>query len=74
VQRLIDACSSSGDYNDIDREVERYEKMQRAGPPITRRNSRGCALRCDGGLHHAGLELAACRLPRLWNLRHRCFG
>ena len=31
VQRLIDAVSSSGDYGDIDREVERYKKMQRAG-------------------------------------------
>lgn len=31
VQRLIDAVSSSGDYNDIDREVERYRKMERAG-------------------------------------------
>jgi alkanesulfonate monooxygenase SsuD/methylene tetrahydromethanopterin reductase-like flavin-dependent oxidoreductase (luciferase family) len=31
VQRLIDAVSSSGDYNDIDREVERYRQMQRAG-------------------------------------------
>lgn len=31
VQRLIDAVSSSGDYNDIDREVERYRQMARAG-------------------------------------------
>jgi alkanesulfonate monooxygenase SsuD/methylene tetrahydromethanopterin reductase-like flavin-dependent oxidoreductase (luciferase family) len=31
VQRLIDACSSSGDYGDIDREVERYRAMARAG-------------------------------------------
>jgi 5,10-methylenetetrahydromethanopterin reductase len=31
VQRLIDAVSSSGDFNDIDREVERYRKMQKAG-------------------------------------------
>lgn len=31
VQRLIDAVSSSGDYGDIDREVERYRQMQQAG-------------------------------------------
>jgi 5,10-methylenetetrahydromethanopterin reductase len=31
VQRLIDAVSSSGDYSDIDREVERYREMERAG-------------------------------------------
>jgi len=31
VQRLIDAVSSSGDLNDIDREVERYREMERAG-------------------------------------------
>lgn len=31
VQRLIDACSSSGDHGDIDREVERYKRMQQAG-------------------------------------------
>lgn len=31
VQRLIDAVSSSGDHDDIDREVERYREMQRAG-------------------------------------------
>jgi alkanesulfonate monooxygenase SsuD/methylene tetrahydromethanopterin reductase-like flavin-dependent oxidoreductase (luciferase family) len=31
VQRLIDAVSSSGDFGDIDREVERYKAMQRAG-------------------------------------------
>ncbi len=31
VQRLIDAVSSSGDYSDIDREVERYRQMQRTG-------------------------------------------
>jgi hypothetical protein len=31
VQRLIDAVSSSGDYGDIDREVERYRAMERAG-------------------------------------------
>jgi 5,10-methylenetetrahydromethanopterin reductase len=31
VQRLIDAVSSSGDYGDIDREVERYREMARAG-------------------------------------------
>jgi hypothetical protein len=31
VQRLIDAVSSSGDFNDIDREVERYRQMARAG-------------------------------------------
>jgi alkanesulfonate monooxygenase SsuD/methylene tetrahydromethanopterin reductase-like flavin-dependent oxidoreductase (luciferase family) len=31
VQRLIDAVSSSGDFNDIDREVERYRAMERAG-------------------------------------------
>jgi len=31
VQRLIDAVSSSGDYGDIDREVERYREMERAG-------------------------------------------
>ena len=26
-----DACSSSGDYGDIDRELERYRAMERAG-------------------------------------------
>ncbi len=31
VQRLIDAVSSSGDFGAIDREVERYRKMERAG-------------------------------------------
>jgi alkanesulfonate monooxygenase SsuD/methylene tetrahydromethanopterin reductase-like flavin-dependent oxidoreductase (luciferase family) len=31
VQRLIDAVSSSGDFSDIDREVERYREMERAG-------------------------------------------
>jgi len=31
VQRLIDACSSSGDHGDIDREIERYRAMARAG-------------------------------------------
>lgn len=31
VQRLIDSVSSSGDFNDIDREVERYRAMERAG-------------------------------------------
>lgn len=31
VQRLIDAVSSSGDFGDIDREVERYKAMERAG-------------------------------------------
>lgn len=31
VQRLIDAVSSSGDFDDIDREVERYREMERAG-------------------------------------------
>ncbi len=31
VQRLIDAVSSSGDYSAIDREVERYRQMQKAG-------------------------------------------
>jgi 5,10-methylenetetrahydromethanopterin reductase len=31
VQRLIDAVSSAGDFNDIDREVERFRKMERAG-------------------------------------------
>lgn len=31
VQFLIDHCSSSGDYGDIDREIERYRKMAQAG-------------------------------------------
>jgi alkanesulfonate monooxygenase SsuD/methylene tetrahydromethanopterin reductase-like flavin-dependent oxidoreductase (luciferase family) len=31
VQRLIDAVSSSGDFGDIDREVERYRAMAKAG-------------------------------------------
>ncbi len=31
VQRLIDAVSSSGDFSDIDREVERYKAMERTG-------------------------------------------
>jgi len=31
VQRLIDAVSSSGDFSAIDREVERYRAMERAG-------------------------------------------
>jgi len=31
VQRLIDECSSSGDYDAIDREVERYREFERAG-------------------------------------------
>jgi 5,10-methylenetetrahydromethanopterin reductase len=31
VQRLIDEVSSSGDFDDIDREVERYKEMERAG-------------------------------------------
>lgn len=31
VQRLIDNVSSSGDYGDIDREIERFKAMQRAG-------------------------------------------
>lgn len=31
VQRLIDEVSSSGDFNDIDREVERFREFERAG-------------------------------------------
>ena len=31
VQRIIDAVSSSGDFDDIDREIERYREMERAG-------------------------------------------
>ncbi len=31
VQRLIDEVSSSGDYDEIDREVERYRQFERAG-------------------------------------------
>ncbi len=31
VQKLIDNVSSSGDYGDIDREVERFKAMERAG-------------------------------------------
>ena len=31
VQRIIDAVSSTGDYDDIDREIERYKKFERAG-------------------------------------------
>jgi 5,10-methylenetetrahydromethanopterin reductase len=31
VQRLIDQVSSSGDYGDIDREIERFRAMERAG-------------------------------------------
>jgi 5,10-methylenetetrahydromethanopterin reductase len=31
VQRLIDTVSSSGDYSAIDREIERYRKMEQAG-------------------------------------------
>jgi hypothetical protein len=31
VQRLIDAVSSSGDFGDIGREVERYRAMEKAG-------------------------------------------
>jgi len=31
VQRLIDEVSSSGDYGDIDREVERFREFERAG-------------------------------------------
>jgi alkanesulfonate monooxygenase SsuD/methylene tetrahydromethanopterin reductase-like flavin-dependent oxidoreductase (luciferase family) len=31
VQRLIDEVSSSGDYDDIDREVERFREFERAG-------------------------------------------
>jgi 5,10-methylenetetrahydromethanopterin reductase len=31
VQRLIDNVSSSGDYNDIDREIGRFRAMERAG-------------------------------------------
>jgi 5,10-methylenetetrahydromethanopterin reductase len=31
VQRIIDAVSSSGDYADIDREVERYKQFERDG-------------------------------------------
>ena len=31
VQRLIDNCSSSGDLDDIDREIERFKAMERAG-------------------------------------------
>ncbi len=31
VQRLIDNVSSAGDYGDIDREIERFRSMQRAG-------------------------------------------
>jgi 5,10-methylenetetrahydromethanopterin reductase len=31
VQRLIDNCSSSGDYGDIDQEIERFKAMERAG-------------------------------------------
>jgi hypothetical protein len=31
LQRLIDAVSSSDDFNDIDHEVERYKATERAG-------------------------------------------
>jgi hypothetical protein len=31
VQRLIDAVSSAGDINDIDREIERYKQFEQAG-------------------------------------------
>ena len=31
VQRLIDAVSSAGDFDDIDREIERYREFERAG-------------------------------------------
>jgi len=31
VQRLIDEVSSSGDYDDIDREIERYREFEKAG-------------------------------------------
>jgi len=31
VQKLIDEVSSSGDYDDIDREIERYREFERAG-------------------------------------------
>jgi len=31
VQRLIDECSSSGDVDDIDREIERYRVFEKAG-------------------------------------------
>jgi len=31
VQRIIDAVSSSGDFDDIDREIERYKEFERAG-------------------------------------------
>jgi 5,10-methylenetetrahydromethanopterin reductase len=31
VQRLIDAVSSSGDFDDIDREIERYREFERGG-------------------------------------------
>jgi 5,10-methylenetetrahydromethanopterin reductase len=31
VQRLIDEVSSSGDFDDIDREIERYREFERAG-------------------------------------------
>lgn len=31
VQRLINECTSSGDFNDIDREIERFRAMERAG-------------------------------------------
>ena len=31
VQRLIDNVSSSGDYSDIEREIERFKAMERAG-------------------------------------------
>ena len=31
VQRIIDEVSSAGDYDDIDREIERYKKFEKAG-------------------------------------------
>ena len=31
VQRLIDEVSSSGDFDDIDREIERYREFERGG-------------------------------------------
>jgi hypothetical protein len=31
VQRLIDEVSSAGDFDDIDREIERYREFERAG-------------------------------------------
>ncbi len=31
VQRLIDEVSSAGDFDDIDREIERYREFEKAG-------------------------------------------